>query len=72
MAVRLFDNTKRTGPLWKVIEDSLHQKMALDLMLVRLRDPDLIPDYNLLVNLTGMRARLDKPLEFDASQAALH
>ena len=67
MAVRLFDNTKRTGPLWTFIEDSPHQQMALDLMLVRLRDPDLIPDYNLLLNLTGMKARLDKPLEFDAS-----
>jgi hypothetical protein len=67
MAVRLFDNTKRTGPLWTVIEDSPHQQMALDLMLARLRDPDLVPDYNLLVNLTGMKARFDKPLEFDAS-----
>jgi predicted MPP superfamily phosphohydrolase len=37
----------RTGPLWTFIEDSPHQQMALDLMLVRLRDPDLIPDYNL-------------------------
>jgi hypothetical protein len=67
MAVRLFDNTRRTSPLWTVIEDSPHQQMALELMLVRLRDADLLPDYNLLLHLTGMKARLDKPLEFDAS-----
>jgi hypothetical protein len=67
MAVRLFDNTRRTGPLWTVIENSPHQQKAIDLMLVRLKDPDLLPDYNLLVNLTGMKARLDEPLEFDSS-----
>jgi hypothetical protein len=67
IAVRLFDNTTRTGPLWTVIENSPHQQMAIDLLVVRLRDSDLVPDYNLLVSLTGMKARLDKPLEFDAS-----
>jgi hypothetical protein len=66
MAVRLFDNTERTEPLWTVIENSPDQQTALDLMLARLKDPDFVPDYNLLVNLTGMKARLDKPLEFDA------
>jgi hypothetical protein len=67
IAVRLFDNSERTGPLWTVIENSPHQQTALDLMLVRLKDHDVVPDYNLLVKLTGMKARLDKPLEFDAS-----
>jgi hypothetical protein len=66
MAVRLFDNTERRGPLWTVIENSPHQQAALDLMVARLKDQDLVPDYNLLVNLTGMKARLDRPLEFDA------
>lgn len=66
-AVRLFDNTIRTGPLWIVIEDSPHQQMALDLMLARLKEPDFVPSYNLLVSLTGMKDRLNQPLEFDAS-----
>lgn len=67
IAVRLFDNSERTAPLWTVIENSPHQQTALDLMLERLKNPDLVPNYNLLVKLTGMKARLDKPLEFDAS-----
>jgi hypothetical protein len=67
IAVRLFDNAQRTAVLWSVIENSPHQQMALDLMLARLRDPDIVPDYDLLLNLTGMKVRLDKPLEFDAS-----
>jgi hypothetical protein len=67
IAVLLFDNAERTGPLWPVIENSPHQQNALDLMQARLKDRDVVPDYNLLVKLTGMKARLDKPLEFDAS-----
>lgn len=65
--MRLFDNSERRAPLWTIIESSPHQKRALDLMGRRLKDPDLIPSYQLLLNLTGMKARLDKPLEFAAS-----
>lgn len=67
LAVRLFDNTEQTGSLWTVIESSPYQESAIDLMLMRLKNPDLIPSYQLLLNLTGMKARLDKPLEFAAS-----
>lgn len=68
MAVRLFDNTERTSPLWAVIESSPHQQAVLDLMRARLKDADLVPDYTLLLNLTGIKSRLDTPLEFYASE----
>ena len=66
MAVRLFDNTSRTADLWTFIENSPRQQEAVDLMEARLKDADLVPDYDLLVKLTGMKARLNEPLEFDA------
>lgn len=66
MAVRLFDNTPRTADLWTVIENSPQQREAIDLMEILIRDPNFVPDYALLVKLTGMKARLDKPLEFEA------
>jgi hypothetical protein len=66
MAVRLFDNTPRTADLWTVIENSPQQRSAIDLMEARLKDADFVPSYDLLVNLTGMKARLDQPLEFAA------
>jgi len=67
MAVRLFDNGERTQALWTFIENSPHQQLALDLMQARLLDPHFVPDYRLLVNLTGMKLRLDSPLEFEAA-----
>jgi len=67
LAVRLFDNTERTAPFWSVIESSPHQQLALDLMATRLKDPNLVPDFKLLLNLAGMKARLDNPLEFVAA-----
>lgn len=66
MAVRLFDNTPLTADLWTVIENSPQQRKAIELMEIRLKDADLVPNYDLLVKLTGMTARLDEPLEFEA------
>ena len=66
MAVRLFDNTARTANLWTVIENAPQQREAIDLMDRRLKEADFVPDYQLLVNLTGMKVRLDQPLEFEA------
>jgi hypothetical protein len=66
MAVRLFDNTSRTADLWTLIENSPRQQEAIDLMEARLKDADFVPDYELLVKLSGMKARLNEPLEFDA------
>lgn len=69
MAIRLFDNTARTANLWTVIENAPQQQEAIDLMESRIKDADFIPDYQLLVNLTGMKLRLDQPLEFEAEDA---
>lgn len=66
MAVRLFDNTPLAADLWTVIENSPQQRKAIELMEIRLKDADLVPNYDLLVKLTGMTARLDEPLEFEA------
>jgi hypothetical protein len=66
MAVRLFDNTPRTADLWSVIESSPRQQEAIDLTEARLKDADFVPHYDLLIKLTGMRARLSEPLEFEA------
>lgn len=66
-AVRVFDNTQRTASLWRVIESSPFQQRALDLMGARLKESDFVPSYELLQGLIGMKARLDQPLEFDAS-----
>ena len=63
IAVRLFHNTEHTDALWTVIENSPHQQLALDLVIARFKDAGLVPDYNLPVSLTGMKARLDKPME---------
>jgi hypothetical protein len=66
MAVRLFDYTPRTADLWTVIESSPHQREAIELMEARLKDADFVPGYDLLVSLTGMKARFDQPLELAA------
>lgn len=66
LAARLFDHTERTEPLWTVIENSPFQQTAIDLALERLKDPEFVPDYDLLLKITGMKSRLDNPLEFEA------
>jgi hypothetical protein len=58
--------TRRTSDLWTVVENSPFQKEAIEIMQARLKSEDFVPDYDLLVALTGMKARLDQPLEFEA------